>query len=146
MAAARGDPRRRPGSVFTVQPTSNCGPGPCRDGLNSGCNSTYGRSFTREEYPYNYARHPLGSAISRDGSKDVLAEVRVQTPISDTTNTSPVHGQVSIIHSTFQANKSSENLRRRGVIRHLPYAKWQQKETHVLLFKLITVRIVKESN
>ncbi|KAK9711921.1 hypothetical protein QE152_g25166 [Popillia japonica] len=111
MAAARGDPRRRPGSVFTVQPTSNCGPGPCRDGLNSGCNSTYtsnavnrdsfnvvlSRNFARDDYPYSYARHPLGSAISRDGSKDVLAEVRVQTPISDTTNTSPTHGQVSTL-------------------------------------------------
>ncbi|KRT82773.1 cNMP binding protein, partial [Oryctes borbonicus] len=56
-------------------------------------NSVLSRNFAREEYPYNYARHPLGSAISRDSSKDVLAEVRVQTPISGTTNTSPVHGQ-----------------------------------------------------
>ncbi|XP_071054272.1 cyclic nucleotide-gated cation channel subunit A isoform X1 [Onthophagus taurus] len=107
MAAARGDSRRRPGSVFTVQQqSSNCAPGPCRDGLNStsytrpqpsgrdGLTSVLSRTpYPREDFNYsNYAgRHPLGSAISRDGSKDPLSEVRVQTPISDATTTSPAH-------------------------------------------------------
>lgn len=81
MAAARGNVSNRTGSVFTVQTGNNCGdPGPCRDGLNS---------FTGRR------KHP---ALSRDGSRDVLAEVRVQTPygghsLSETT----LDNQVGVI-------------------------------------------------
>jgi len=69
MAAARGNVSNRTGSVFTVQTGNSCGdPGPCRDGLNS----------------FKARRKPRGfdPTLSRDGSRDVLAEVRVQTPYS----------------------------------------------------------------
>ncbi|KAJ3661333.1 hypothetical protein Zmor_005732 [Zophobas morio] len=86
MAAARGDPRRRPGSVFTVQ-SANCGPGPCRDGLNCArypLNSGYkSAGFQRDGVGRGFSRDELDSTLSRDGSRDVLAEVRVHTPYSE---------------------------------------------------------------
>lgn len=86
MAAARGDPRRRPGSVFTVQ-SANCGPGPCRDGLNCSrypLNSGYkSATFQKDGISRGFSRDELDTTISRDGSRDVLAEVRVQTPYSE---------------------------------------------------------------
>lgn len=94
MAAARGDPRRRPGSVFTVH-AANCGPGPCRDGLNTGCNTGFSRDAlasrnARRSIFASYSKDVLNSEssdelskLSRDGSKDdVLSEVRVHTPLS----------------------------------------------------------------
>ncbi|KAK4877621.1 hypothetical protein RN001_010127 [Aquatica leii] len=90
MAAARGDQRRRPGSVFTVHSTSY-GPGPCRDsGLN--LHSSYNRDpsrTARRTIFASYSKDALTaestdelSKLSRDGSKDdVLSEVRIHTPI-----------------------------------------------------------------
>ncbi|KAF5278102.1 hypothetical protein FQR65_LT03618 [Abscondita terminalis] len=90
MAAARGDQRRRPGSVFTVHSTGY-GPGPCRDsGLN--LHSSYNRDparSTRRTIFASYSKDALTaestdelSRLSRDGSRDdVLSEVRVHTPI-----------------------------------------------------------------
>lgn len=92
MAAARGDPRRRTGAVFTVN-SVNCRPGPCRDGLNTGCNS----NFSREPMPRQSARKSIFASyskdvlnyessdelnkLSREGSKeDVLSEVQIHTP------------------------------------------------------------------
>lgn len=87
IAASTGDPRRRPGSVFTVQSTSY-GPGPCRDGLN--CSSRYPVSYTGAHpqrdngMSRGFSRDDeLTTTLSRDGSRDVLAEVRVQTPCSE---------------------------------------------------------------
>ncbi|KAH0816486.1 hypothetical protein GEV33_006304 [Tenebrio molitor] len=86
MAAARGDPRRRPGSVFTVQ-SANCGPGPCRDGLNCSrypLNSGYkSATFQKDGISRGFSRDELDTTLSRDGSRDVLAEVRVHTPYSE---------------------------------------------------------------
>lgn len=84
MAAARGDNRRRPGSVFTVQSASNCGPpGPCRDGLNSSrlpLNSSYtGTDLHQDGITRDFSRDELSPNLSRDGSRDALAEVRVHT-------------------------------------------------------------------
>lgn len=85
MAAARGDSRRRPGSVFTVQSSNSCGPGPCRDGLNCvryPLNSGYKSSTLQKDGDSRFSRDEL-EALSRDGSRDALAEVRVQTPYSE---------------------------------------------------------------
>ncbi|XP_050301470.1 cyclic nucleotide-gated cation channel subunit A isoform X1 [Anthonomus grandis grandis] len=88
MAASRGNVNQRAGSVFTVQSGNNCGaPGPCRDGLNLCRLQSSGRF---KPPPPNHAEQILRSfsrtdfnALSRDGSRDVLAEVRVQTPFDD---------------------------------------------------------------
>ncbi|XP_019872466.1 cyclic nucleotide-gated cation channel subunit A [Aethina tumida] len=87
MAAARGDPRRHPGPVFTVQ-SANCGgPGPCRDGLNTHArypaNSTgpFKSPLQKDGVSRGFSRDDLRAGLSRDGSRDVLAEVRVQTPL-----------------------------------------------------------------
>lgn len=93
MAASRGDPRRRAGAVFATVQSANCGPGPCRDGLNS----NFGRSAYGDQRKTDITRNAFGSAglrggfprnesaaeLSRDGSRDTLAEVRVQTPFSE---------------------------------------------------------------
>ncbi|CAH1170272.1 unnamed protein product [Phaedon cochleariae] len=82
MAAARGDPRRRPrGSVFTVQAVAGAGPGPCRDGLNSYRHQYHGK---KDGIIRGNSRDALTneSTHSRDGSRDKLAEVRVYTPLA----------------------------------------------------------------
>lgn len=107
MAAARGDPRRRPGSVFTVQ-SANCRPGPCRDGLNSANNSRYARDspsckviLSNDRITSTFSRDNLKSAsVSRDGSRDVLAEVTVDTPLTESykeIDSNDPHSQVRII-------------------------------------------------
>ncbi|XP_050506561.1 cyclic nucleotide-gated cation channel subunit A isoform X3 [Diabrotica virgifera virgifera] len=94
MAAARGDPRRRPGSVFTVQSVSSgTGPGPCRDGLSANpskytANSLagYTRVIPKDHFAREFSRNQLttsNSTLSRDGSRDVLAEVQIHTPLSE---------------------------------------------------------------
>lgn len=126
MAAARGDPRRRPpsGSVFTIQ---SSGPGPCRDGLSGGSRTTgvggsgggyatrdydnaarnsalAGSAYAREHLQNdgggginavlfrncsrdrisNHSKEGLiSTTISRDGSRDALDDVRIQTSLSD---------------------------------------------------------------
>lgn len=90
MAATRGDPRRRVGSVFTVQ---SAGPGPCRDGLGGGGAGTrlplrddykYGRTtFTNTGIKREFPRIESAAELSRDGSRDALAEVSVETPLSE---------------------------------------------------------------
>lgn len=87
MAATRGDPRRRVGSVFTVQ---SAGPGPCRDGLGGGArlplrdDYKYGRTtFTSTGIRREFPRIESATELSRDGSRDALAEVSVETPLSE---------------------------------------------------------------
>lgn len=98
MAATRGDPRRRAGPVFTVQ-SSNCGPGPCRDGLHSEYSNRYPRNTSDlpRGFRSNLDRNAYLNANSteydrkdrtqnfviKDSAKDVLAEVRVQDPMSE---------------------------------------------------------------
>lgn len=86
MAATRGDPRRRVGSVFTVQ---SAGPGPCRDGLRGGGGPPlrddykYGRTtFTSTGIRREFPRIESAAELSRNGSRDALAEVSVETPLS----------------------------------------------------------------
>lgn len=100
MAATRGDPRRRAGSVFTVQ-SSSCGPGPCRDGLHSDYANRYPKTPT-SNLPDGFRSHldrnaylnvnnrefqrkggEENFAFNKENTKDVLAEVRVQAPLSD---------------------------------------------------------------
>lgn len=112
MAAARGDSHhRRPGSVFTVSSagtghhhhhSGGGGPGPCRDALTSqtplnraysGHRAASGNShFPRDSGGLNAVLSKYNSrdlltnyrdGISRDGSRDALSEVRIQTPLSD---------------------------------------------------------------
>lgn len=89
MAATRGDPRRRVGSVFTVQ---SAGPGPCRDGLGGVTrlplkdDYKYGRTtFTSTGIRREFPRIESAAELSRDGSRDALAEVSVETPLSEKT-------------------------------------------------------------
>lgn len=98
MAAARGDNRRRPGSVFTVQ-SANCGPpGPCRDGLNSSrvplnSSNAYTSATTnihRDGIAGNFPRNELSPTLSRDGSRDALAEVRVHADSSERCQSPPL--------------------------------------------------------
>lgn len=90
MAAARGDPGRRPGPVFTVQ-SANCRSAPCRDNLNSGNNSRYSREsprckviLTNDRITSTFSKNIIkkSSGFSRDNSRDVLAEVTVDTPLT----------------------------------------------------------------
>ncbi|CAG9857625.1 unnamed protein product [Phyllotreta striolata] len=89
MAAARCDPRRRPGSVFTVQAAAaaasshRAGPGPCRDGLAADGSAKF--------VPNSIQRDGAGGDFSGDEldaneagmSRDVLAEVQVHTPLAE---------------------------------------------------------------
>lgn len=89
MAASRGDPRRRAGTVFATVQSAHCGPGPCRDGL-GGLSGRYPTSNTYSKSTDffgtgrgGFPRNESAAELSRDGSRDALAEVRVQTPLSE---------------------------------------------------------------
>ncbi|XP_030766128.1 cyclic nucleotide-gated cation channel subunit A isoform X2 [Sitophilus oryzae] len=85
MASARGNLNSRTsGSVFTVQAINSCGdPGPCRDGLNSERFQAKTRFKVHGPLSRGLTRPDLANAFSRDGSRDALAEVRVQSGCPD---------------------------------------------------------------
>lgn len=147
MAAARGDPRRRPGSVFTVQ-SANCRPGPCRDGLNSASNSLYTRDtlnsregcraiLSNDRITKTFSRDDLKSGFSRDGSRDVLAEVSVDTPLSvsyNGTESNSRNAQVTILN--FVSSKNNEKV-------ILIDKKFFSRIKYLLAFEFVLIRYLK---
>ncbi|KAG5892933.1 hypothetical protein JTB14_006245 [Gonioctena quinquepunctata] len=103
VVAARGDQHRRPGSVFTVQSVGagKGGPGPCRDGLTStNCSAHPLTGYTRKDgIARGYSKDELtaNATLSRDGSTDMLAEVQVNTPLTEGQH-SGIHSQVIILN------------------------------------------------
>ncbi|XP_066250973.1 cyclic nucleotide-gated cation channel subunit A isoform X1 [Euwallacea similis] len=129
MAAARSNVSTRAGSVFTVQTGNNFGdPGPCRDGLNS-CSFQPNRT---NHIPRSFSRSDFNATLSRDGSRDVLAEVRVHKAyeghsLSETTLDNPsqdnsqqrrllsvVRGRLRRVAASLQAAVRFRRFSRRG--------------------------------
>ncbi|KAF7267727.1 hypothetical protein GWI33_019085 [Rhynchophorus ferrugineus] len=102
MASARGNMNNRTGPVFTVQTANSCGdPGPCRDGLNSDRFPTKPRFKVQPQLLNALSRTDLGMVLSRDGSRDALAEVRVQSGCADNTLDNPSQHNYRVVKNNF---------------------------------------------